>query len=61
MKTEDRFSYVMLFCAMLMARKSRAMFEKMVPLTPLSVRAKNLAAEMLSQGLRTETFPSNPF
>ena len=59
MKTEDRFSYVMLFCTMLLVKKSKTMFEQMLPLTPLSARARNLAREILNRTNRVEPTPSH--
>ena len=60
MRTEDRFSYVMLFCAMLLVKRSKTMFEQMVPLTPLSARARNLASEILNRTTCVGPIPSNP-
>jgi hypothetical protein len=54
MKREDRVSYVMLFCALLLVRNSKATLEESLRLVPLEGNAKDLAGE-LSAGLRPAT------
>lgn len=42
----ERLSYVMLFCALLMVRNSRATLEQAVGIVPLVPNVKHLAAEL---------------
>jgi hypothetical protein len=45
---EDRFSYLMMFCALVMVRKSRASLAETMEILPLSQRVSNLAGELAS-------------
>jgi len=47
MRHEDRVSYVMLFCALMLVKNSRASLEESVALVPLSGGAKHLVGEMM--------------
>ena len=49
MKKEDRESYVMLFCALLLVRNAKATFEESVKIVPLVGSAKHLAGELSSR------------
>ena len=49
MKSEDRVSYVMLFCALMLVRNSKATLEESMKIVPLVGSAKVLAGELLSQ------------
>jgi hypothetical protein len=49
MKNEERQSYMMLFCALLLVRNSKATLEESVKLVPLVGSAKNLAGELASR------------
>ncbi|MBI1956265.1 MAG: hypothetical protein HYS38_07705 [Acidobacteria bacterium] len=46
MQTEDRVSYVMLFCALLLVRDGKATMEQSMAVVPLLGGAKNLAGEL---------------
>jgi hypothetical protein len=46
MKKEDRSSYMMLFCALLLVRNSKATLEESVRMVPLTGNAKHLAGEL---------------
>ena len=46
MKKEERESYMMLFCALLLVRNSKATLEESMRLVPLVGSAKNLAGEL---------------
>ena len=46
MKKEERQSYVMLFCALLLVRNSKATVEQSLKLVPLTGSAKHLAGEL---------------
>jgi hypothetical protein len=48
MKKEDRQSYMMLFCALLLVRSSKATLEESMKLVPLVGSAKHLAGELAS-------------
>ena len=47
MRPEDRVSYVMLFCALMLVRNSRASLEQSVALVPLSGGVKHLVGEFM--------------
>jgi hypothetical protein len=49
MKNEERQSYMMLFCALLLVRNSKATLEESMKLVPLVGSAKNLAGELVAQ------------
>ena len=49
MKYEDRVSYVMLFCALMMVRNAQATVDQSLQVVPLSERAKRLACEIGSE------------
>ena len=46
MKREDRVSYVMLFCALLLVRNSKATLQESMRIVPLVGSAKDLAGEL---------------
>ena len=48
MKKEDRVSYMMLFCALMLVKNSRATLEESVAIVPLVGRARHLAGELVS-------------
>lgn len=50
MRHDDRVSYVMLFCALMLVKNSRASLEDSVALVPLSGGAKHLVGEMMHPG-----------
>ena len=58
MRPEDRVSYVMLFCALMLVRNSRASLEQSVALVPLSGGVKHLVGEIMYR--QTETSESLP-
>ena len=58
MRQEDRVSYVMLFCALLLVKNSRATLEQSMAVVPLSGRAKHLAGEMIHHALAPATSPA---
>ena len=45
----ETFSYLMMFCALLLIKKDRVTFEEAVQLAPLAGRARLLAGELLQQ------------
>ena len=47
MRQEERVSYVMLFCALMMMKRSQATLEQSMAIVPLSGGAKHLAGEMM--------------
>ena len=49
MRKQDRQSYVMLFCALLLVRNSKATLEESMKLVPLTGSAKSLAGELASR------------
>lgn len=51
MRQEDRVSYVMLFCALMLVRNARATVDQSMSIVPLNGGAKRLAGEMASQSL----------
>jgi hypothetical protein len=48
MKMEERHSYMMLFCALLLVKNSKATMEQSMNLVPLTGSAKSLAGELAS-------------
>lgn len=46
MKREDRMSYVMLFCALMLVRNSKATLSESMQVVPLAGSAKELAGEL---------------
>ena len=46
MKKEERESYMMLFCALLLVRNSKATVEQSLRIVPLVGSAKHLAGEL---------------
>ena len=46
MPIDDRMSYMMLFCALLMARTAQATLQQSMELVPVSGNAKELAREL---------------
>ncbi len=53
MKQEERKSYVMLFCALLLVKNSKATLEQSMHLVPLTGSAKLLAGELASHAGET--------
>jgi len=51
MKREDRVSYVMLFCALLLVRNSKATLEESMRIVPLVGSAKDLASELAARAV----------
>ena len=49
MRHDDRLSYVMLFCALLMVRNSQATVAQSLEVVPLNGPAKRLAGEIANQ------------
>ena len=49
MKQEDRVSYVMLFCALLLVRNSKATLQESMQIVPLVGSAKDLACELAAR------------
>jgi hypothetical protein len=54
MNKEERQSYVMLFCALLLVRNSKATMEQSMNLVPLTGSAKHLAGELASYSGSTQ-------
>lgn len=48
---DDRLSYVMLFCALMVARKSQATVQQSLEVVPLSGAAKRLADEFANRDI----------
>ena len=46
---EERVSYMMLFCALLLVKNSKATLEQSLKVVPLVGRAKSLAGELANQ------------
>ncbi|MCH8268563.1 MAG: hypothetical protein IH846_13680 [Acidobacteria bacterium] len=46
---EEQVSYMMLFCALLLVKNSRATLEQSLQVVPLAGRAKSLAGELANQ------------
>ena len=51
MKREERVSYVMLFCALLLVRNSKATLEESMRIVPLVGSAKHLAGELAARAV----------
>ena len=51
MKREDRVSYVMLFCALLLVRNSKATLEESMRIVPLVGSARDLASELATRAV----------
>lgn len=49
MKREERVSYVMLFCALMLVKNAKATLEESVGIVPLVGRAKHLAGELVNR------------
>jgi len=49
MRHDDRLSYVMLFCALMMVRNSQATVAQSLEVVPLNGSAKRLAGEIANQ------------
>ena len=60
MHREERVSYVMLFCALMLVKNSRATLEQSVSIVPLCGRAKHLAGKLVDQILSPNTAPTFP-
>ena len=56
---EDRYSYLLMFCALLMVRNSRASLAESLELIPLSPRVSDLAGE-LTGGQNPQARDSQP-
>ena len=50
MRHDDRVSYVMLFCALMMVRNAQATIGQSLEVVPLNGGAKRLAGEFANQG-----------
>lgn len=50
MRHDDRHSYLMLFCALMMVRNAHATVEQSLEVVPLTGAAKRLAGEIANQG-----------
>ena len=46
---EERVSYMMLFCALMLVRNSKATLEQSLNIVPLVGRARSLAGELANQ------------
>ena len=49
MNREDRVSYLMLFCALLLVRNSKATLQESMQIVPLEGSAKALAGELATR------------
>jgi hypothetical protein len=49
MKTDDRVSYVMLFCALLLVKNAKATLAESMQVVPLEGSAKELAGELVGK------------
>ncbi|MBI4459443.1 MAG: hypothetical protein HY648_05225 [Acidobacteria bacterium] len=49
MKTDERVSYMMLFCALLLVKNGKASLAQSVTIVPLLGGARNLAGELAKQ------------
>jgi hypothetical protein len=58
---EDRYSYLMMFCALMMVRNSRATLAETMDMIPLSARVSDLAGELTGGPVKTSTTDGNPF
>lgn len=48
-KRDERISYVMLFCALILVKNSKASLEKSMEVVPLEGSARSLAGELVSR------------
>ncbi len=53
MKPEEKLSYMMMFCSMLLVRNFKATFQESIGILPLEGSAKHLAGELANPDLRT--------
>lgn len=60
MHREEQVSYVMLFCALLLVKNSKATVEQLVTIVPLFGRVKYLAGEMISRMPASDAPPAFP-
>jgi hypothetical protein len=49
MKSEERQSYMMLFCALMLVKNAKATLEQSMKLVPLKGSAKHLAGQLTDQ------------
>ena len=49
MGTDEQVSYIMLFCALMLVKNSKATLEQSLRLVPLAGRAKSLAGELVER------------
>ena len=49
MRREERVSYMMLFCALILVRNSKATLEQSMQIVPLVGRARHLAGELVDR------------
>ena len=49
MRRNERVSYMMLFCALILVKNSKATLAESVTIVPLSGKARHLAGELLHQ------------
>jgi hypothetical protein len=55
MKSEERQSYMMLFCALMLVRNAKATLEQSLKLVPLEGSAKHLAGQLTDQAGATNS------
>ena len=48
MKKEEKVSYMMLFCALMLVKNSRATLEESMAIVPLVGQARHLAGELVN-------------
>ncbi len=49
MGSDEQFSYIMLFCALMLVKNSKATMEQSLSIVPLGGQAKSLAGELFSK------------
>ena len=55
MRKDDRNSYVMLFCALLLVRNAKATLEESIRIVPLKGSARHLAGELAGHAFPGES------
>ena len=50
MGTDEQVSYIMLFCALMLVKSSKATMEQSLAIVPLAGKAEFLAMELFSKG-----------
>ena len=55
MKKEERQSYLMLFCALMLVKNSKASLEQSMELVPLTGSAKHLAGKLAGRSVTTKS------